>query len=147
MDLKSGLDILRHAILPSLALILWGVGAWALGMRAMMTSVLGEDYILFARIKGLKNRRIFSLYAIRNALLPQVTGLAVSMGLIIGSSILIETVFNYPGIGYLTFTAIGNRDYFVINGTVFVMILAAAVSLMIVDLIYPLIDPRIRYQR
>ena len=125
-DLRTIGNIIKHAILPSMALVLWGVGAWALQMRAMMTSVLGEDYILFAYAKGLPPLQIFCKYAIRNAFLPQITNLAVSIGLIIGSSILIETVFSYPGIGNLTYTAISNRDYFVINGTVFVMIAAAA---------------------
>ena len=145
-DWATAVNIIQHAILPSLALIVWGVGSWALGMRAMMVSVLGEDYITFARAKALPERQIFFRYSIRNALLPQVTGLAISVGLIIGGSVLIETVFSYPGIGSLTFTAINARDYFVINGTVFIMVLAAATSLFVVDVIYPLIDPRIRYQ-
>ncbi len=144
-DLKTALNILKHAILPSLTLVLWGVGSWALGMRAMMTSVLGEDYMTFAQAKGLRNGHIFLRYGVRNALLPQITGLAVSLGLIIGSGVLVETIFSYPGIGSLTFAAINAKDYFVINGTVFIMVLLAVFSLFVVDLIYPLIDPRIRY--
>jgi peptide/nickel transport system permease protein len=142
---KTAADIARHAILPSLSLAIAGVGAWALGMRAMTTSVLGEDYITFAQAKGLPNWQIFLNYGVRNALLPQVTGLAVQMGLIIGSGVLVETIFNYPGIGNLTFLAINTRDYFLINGTVFFMILFSATALFLVDLLYPLIDPRIRY--
>ncbi len=144
-DLKTALNILQHAVLPSLTLVLWGVGSWALGMRAMMTSVLGEDYMTFAQAKGLRNSHIFLRYGVRNALLPQITGLAVSLGLIIGSGVLVETIFSYPGIGSLTFAAINAKDYFVINGTVFIMVLLAVSALLVVDLIYPLIDPRIRY--
>ena len=111
----------------------------------MTTSILGEDYITFAQAKGLPNWQIFLNYGVRNALLPQVTGLAVQMGLIIGSGVLVETIFNYPGIGNLTFLAINTRDYFLINGSVFFMILFSATALFLVDLLYPLIDPRIRY--
>ena len=75
------------------------------------------------------------------------TSLAISLGLVIGSGVLIETIFNYPGIGSLTFAAINSKDYFVINGAVFIMVSAAVTALLIVDLIYPLIDPRIRYQK
>lgn len=146
-NLATVLNILQHAILPSLALILWGVGSWALGMRAMMVTVLGEDYITFAQAKGLPNRQIFTRYGVRNAMLPQITNLAISLGLVIGSGVLIETIFNYPGIGSLTFAAINSKDYFVINGTVFFMVLSALLALLIVDLVYPLIDPRIRYQK
>lgn len=146
-NLTTVLNIVEHAVLPSLALILWGIGSWALGMRAMMVGVLGEDYITFAQAKGLTNRHIFLRYGLRNALLPQITSLAISLGLVIGSGVLIETIFNYPGIGSLTFAAINSKDYFVINGAVFIMVLAAVTALLIVDLVYPLIDPRIRYQK
>jgi peptide/nickel transport system permease protein len=146
-DLATALNIAEHAILPSSALVLWGLGSWSLSMRAMMVSVLGEDYITFAQAKGLSDRVVFARYGVRNALLPQITALALSLGLIIGSGVLIETIFNYPGIGSLTFAAIGSRDYFVINGTIFIMVLCAAVALLVVDLIYPIIDPRIRYQK
>jgi len=144
-DWKTALNIIKHAILPSLALVIYGIGSWSLGMRAVMVSVLGEDYITFARAKGLPNRSIFLRYGVRSALLPQVTGLAISFGLILGSGVLIESIFNYPGIGSLMYAAINQKDYFVINGTVAIMVLCAASALLIVDIIYPLIDPRIRY--
>jgi peptide/nickel transport system permease protein len=137
-------DIARHAILPALSLVLFGVGAWALSMRATMISVLGEDYITFAQAKGLPERQIFMRYGVRNALLPQATGLAISFGLILSSGVLVESFFNYPGIGSLMFAAINQKDYFVINGTVSIMVICAATALLIVDLVYPLIDPRIR---
>jgi peptide/nickel transport system permease protein len=116
-------------------------------MRAVMVTILGEDYITFAQAKGLPDSTIFTRYGVRNALLPQVTGLAISFGLILGSGVLIESIFNYPGIGNLIFAAINQKDYFVINGTVSIMVLCAASALLIVDIIYPIIDPRIRYSK
>jgi peptide/nickel transport system permease protein len=141
------LDILYHAILPSLSLVLGGIGAWALGMRAMMVSTLGDDYITFAEAKGLSARRIFFWYGMRNALLPQVTRLAVALGSILSGAVLVEAVFSYPGLGGLLVGAISGKDYFVIQGIVLMLIVALALSLFIVDLIYPIIDPRIRYRR
>ena len=139
-DLKTLGNLLQHAILPALALVLYGIG-----MRATMVTVLGEDYIIFAQAKGLPDHEIFMRYGVRNALLPQVTGLAISFGLILGSGVLIESIFNYPGIGSLIFAAINSKDYFVINGTVAIMVFTASTALLIVDIIYPLIDPRIRF--
>ena len=145
-DLATALDIGYHSMLPALSLVLGGIGAWALGMRAMMVSVLGEDYVTFAEAKGLSSRRIFLMYGMRNALLPQVTQLALALGAVIGGTVLVEAMFSYPGIGTLLFAAIAGKDYFVIQGIVLMLILALAVALFIIDLIYPLLDPRIRYQ-
>jgi peptide/nickel transport system permease protein len=142
---KTVWNIIQHAILPMAAIVVFLVGANALSMRATMVSILGEDYITFAQAKGLPDRNIFLRYGVRNALLPQITGLAISFGLILGGGVLIETFFNYPGIGSLINGAVNTKDYFVINGTVAIMVLFAATALLIVDIIYPLIDPRIRY--
>ena len=146
-NLGTILDIIYHAMLPALSLVLGGIGAWALGMRAMMVTTLGEDYITFAEAKGLPARRIFIWYGLRNALLPQVTHLAIALGSILSGAVLVEAMFSYPGLGGLLFGAIAGKDYFVIQGIVLMLILALALSLLIVDLIYPLIDPRIRYQQ
>ncbi len=146
-DWKTAWNIIQHAILPMLAIVLFGVGSWALNMRATMVSILGEDYITFGQAKGLPDSNIFMRYGVRNALLPQVTGLAISFGLILSSGVLIEAFFNYPGIGNLIFAAVNTKDYFVINGTVAILVFCAATALLIVDLIYPLIDPRIRYAK
>lgn len=146
-DLPSAIDIAQHAVLPALALVLAGMGSWALAMRGMMVSVLGEDYITFADAKGLSTRRIFAWYGVRNALLPQVTQLAVALGSIMSGAVLVEAMFNYPGLGGILFLAIAGKDYFVIQGIVLMLILALALALFAVDLIYPIIDPRIRYQR
>lgn len=144
-DLPSVIDVLYHAILPSLALVLGSVGAWALAMRGMMVSVLGEDYITFAEAKGLPGRRIFLRYGLRNALLPQVTNLAFALGSVLSGAVLVEAMFNYPGLGGLIFAAIAGKDYFVIQGIMLMLVVSLALALFAVDVIYPLIDPRIRY--
>jgi peptide/nickel transport system permease protein len=140
-------DILHHSILPAAALILGLIGSWAVGMRGMMISVLGEDYILFAEAKGLSPGRVFLWYGMRNALLPQLTGLAVALGTAVSGAILVEVVFNYPGVGFLLFQAISQKDYFTIQGVVLVLIATLALTLFIVDILYPFIDPRVRYEQ
>jgi peptide/nickel transport system permease protein len=145
LDFPTLLDIMYHAILPALALVLGGVGFWALGMRAMMISILGEDYITFAESRGLPPQRVFMWYGMRNALLPQITSLAISLGSILSGAVLVEAIFNYPGLGGILFAAIAGKDYFVIQGIVLMLIFALALALFVVDLIYPLVDPRIRY--
>lgn len=137
------LDILRHALLPALAIILASTGGWAIGMRGMMVTVQGEDYMTFAEAKGLKNWRMFYKYAVRNALLPQVTGLALSFSYIVSGAVLVELVFQFPGIGSLLARAIQQLDYFTIYGVVFILIVAIGVAMFIMDMIYPLLDPRI----
>ena len=144
-DWNTALNILKHAILPSMAMMINQIGSWSLGMRAVMVPILSEDYITFANAKGLPNRNIFLRYGVRNALLPQVTGLAISFGMILSGGVIIESIFNYPGIGSLIFAAINQKDYFMINGTVSIMVFLVATALLIVDLVYPLIDPRIRF--
>lgn len=146
-DLNTGVTILRHAILPGASIILAGIGAWALTMRGLMISTLGEDYITLAEAKGLKQKRIFAWYAMRNGLLPQITVLALTLSHVVAGTILVEVMFAYPGIGFKLFQAVGAKDYFVIQGIVLMIVLSIAVVLFILDLIYPLIDPRIVYDR
>jgi peptide/nickel transport system permease protein len=140
------LDILKHAILPALALILTSTGGWAIGMRGMMVTVQGEDYMTLAEAKGLKNWRLFYKYAIRNALLPQVTGLAIVFSYIVSGAVLVEVIFRYPGLGSLLAKAINELDYFLIYGIVLILIIAISIAMFIIDLIYPLLDPRISYE-
>ncbi len=137
----------KHAILPSLAIVLTSMGGWALGMRGMMITTDGEDYMLLAQAKGLRPGRLLLWYAIRNALLPQLTALALSFGLLVGGSTLVETYFSYPGVGYLLYYAITNGDYTLIQGIVYILILTTATAVLVIDLIYPLIDPRITLQK
>ncbi len=139
------MDLLYHSALPIISMVLTVAGFWALSMRGVMTSVIGEDYLIYARIKGLRERRIFSRYAVRNALLPQVTALAIDLGSMMSGQVLVEIIFNYPGIGWVLYNALRTADYFVIQGVVLFMIGCVALATLIVDLIYPLLDPRIRY--
>ena len=140
-------DVISHATLPALSIILSAVGFWALGMRSMMVTVQGEDYMILAEAKGLKDRTRFMRYAMRNAMLPQVTSLALSVAYIVSGAVLVEVVFNYPGIGGTLYQAIRNMDIFVIEGVVFLVILGIAITTLAVDLALPLLDPRITYGR
>lgn len=146
-DWKFLLNVAHHALLPALSLILVSVGSWGLGMRAMMVTVEGDDYMTFAEAKGLKGSRLFFQYALRNALLPQITSLAVRLGTIISGSTLVEVYFQYPGLGSRLNNAIGTFDYYVISGIVFFMVTGIALATFFVDMVYPFLDPRISYQR
>src|SRR5262249_38895530 len=141
------LDLVYHSILPAASIVVASLGGWALGMRGMMITTLGEDYVILAQARGLPPRRIFFQYAMRNALLPPITSLALSAGIIVSGSLLVEAIFRYPGIGSLLFKAISGFDYFTIYGVVFFIILAIALATLLIDLLYPLLDPRIRYQK
>lgn len=136
--------ILKHSLLPALSIVLAEVGFWALGMRAMMVTTEGEDYMIFAEARGIKKRNIFTRYALRNAMLPQYTALALSLGRIVSGSVLVEVIFGYPGIGTLLYTAIKGSDYFIIYGVVFIVILTLGLATLLLDLLYPLLDPRIK---
>jgi peptide/nickel transport system permease protein len=132
-------------MLPALSIVLVSLGWWFLSMRSLIVSQKGEDFIMWAEAKGLPGRRIFWAYAFRNALLPQVTGLALSLGNIVAGGLITETIFGYPGIGYLIFTSIKNLDFPVIQGCILLVIVSVATANFALDLAYPLIDPRIRY--
>jgi peptide/nickel transport system permease protein len=138
-------DVVYHSILPGLSIILVSIGGWALSMRAMMVTTTGEDFVTYADAKGLKDRTIFVKYSIRNALLPQTTALALALGQVIAGTIIVEVIFSYPGIGKTLYSAIRGSDYFLVQGIVFMLILAIATATLILDLIYPLLDPRINY--
>ena len=138
-------DVVHHAMLPALSLLLVSIGGWALSMRAMMVTVEGADYITFAEAKGLKGATIFFRYALRNTLLPQVTSLAMQLGFIVSGATLVETMFGYPGIGTRLSGAIAAFDYNVIYGIIFFLVVGIALATFIVDLMYPILDPRISY--
>ncbi len=138
-------DAVSHAALPALSIILAALGFWALGMRAMMVTVQGEDSMIFAEAKGLKDRTLFLRYAVRNAVLPQATALALALGEILSGAVLVEVVFGYPGIGSVLYNAIKDFDYYLIQGIVFTIVVSIGLATLLIDLAYPLIDPRIRY--
>lgn len=146
-SMKFALDLLRHATLPALSIILVQIGGWALGMRGLMVSVQGEDYITYAEAKGLKPGRIFQNYAMRNALLPQITGLVLALGFLIFGTSLVENMFGYPGLGSVIFSSIQVLDYYVIYGVTMILTIAICIATLLMDLIYPLLDPRIKYER
>jgi peptide/nickel transport system permease protein len=136
--------VIQHGILPALAIITVSLAGWILSTRSLMVSILGEDYLLFAEAKGLDRTRLFFHYAMRNALLPQVTGLAISLGFIINGSLLVELLFNYPGVGSLLAKAIAGLDYNLIQGIVLLSIISVLTANLLLDLILPFIDPRIQ---
>jgi peptide/nickel transport system permease protein len=140
-------SVVQHGILPALSIVIASMGYWALGMRGMMITNEGEDYMILGRAKGLSPSRLFFRYAVRNAVLPQVTALALTLGSIVGGSTLVEYLFAYPGVGYLLYQGIVNTDFTLIQGIVFILILTTATTVLIIDLLYPLIDPRISYQQ
>jgi peptide/nickel transport system permease protein len=146
LSVAFALDVAHHAILPALSIVLAAVGFWALGMRGMMVTTEGEDYMAMAEAKGLPDGWIFFHYALRNAILPQFTSLAIALGAVVSGSVLVEVVFGLPGIGTLLYKAITGSDYFVIYGVVFIIIFAIALATLIIDLVYPLLDPRISYR-
>lgn len=138
-------DLAFHAVLPVLSVVLSLVGFWALSMRGIMSTVLGEDYLTYAQARGLKGGYIFFQYGIKNAVLPQYTAFAIDLGKIMCGSVLVEILFNYPGIGYVLYNALRTADYFVMQGVIMFIIFTVALATLIMDLIYPKLDPRIRY--
>ena len=146
-DLDFALEVLHHSMLPALSIVLAAVGFWGLGMRGMMVSTVGEDYIALAEANGLRDRTIFLRYAVRNAFLPQFTALGLSLANVVAGQVLVEVVFAYPGVGTLLFQSIQSSDYTAINGVVFVIILSIGLMTMLMDFLYPLLDPRISHRR
>ena len=137
-------SVLLHAILPALSLILIGVGSWFLGMRALVANVLAEDYVVYAELAGVKSWRILTSYVMRNALVPQVTGLAMSLGSIFNGAVITEKVFGYPGLGSLLVDAVYAGDYGLVLGVTTISILGVSVGVLAIDLLYPLLDPRVK---
>jgi peptide/nickel transport system permease protein len=140
-------DVVSHALLPAMSIVLVATGGWALAMRGMMVTTMGEDYVTFADAKGLKSATIFLRYCLRNAILPQTTALALALGQILSGAVLVEVIFGYPGIGALLFQAIQENDFFLIQGIVFTVIVALGLATLILDVVYPWLDPRISYRR
>jgi ABC-type dipeptide/oligopeptide/nickel transport system permease component len=136
-------DRLKHMILPAATLGLVLYGEYALIVRSAMLETLGEDYILTARAKGLRNWTIVRRHALRNSLLPISTLVALSLGYVIGGAILVETVFSYPGIGLLTYDAINSRDYPLLQASFLFLTLSVVLANYVADLLYFKLDPRI----
>ena len=138
------LSVIRHSILPVLSLVLVGIGGWFLGMRSLVSNVVTEDYVIYAELAGVSRRRILGAYVMRNALVPQVTGLAMSLGSIFNGAIITELVFGYPGIGTLLISAVHAGDYSLVIGITSVSIIAVSAAVLLIDLAYPALDPRVK---
>ena len=139
-------SVIYHGALPALTIIVTSMASPLIGMRNMMVTTLGEDYVLLAQAKGLKPRRVMLGYAARNALLPTVTGFALSLGVIVGGSIVTEIVFSYPGIGNVMFNAVNSNDYPLMQGIFLVITLAVLIANLVADVLYVALDPRTRHQ-
>ena len=137
-------DAFQHSILPGLTLAITSLSGWVFGMRNNMINTLGEDYVTFAEANGLRSRTVATLYAARNALLPNVTAFGLSLGAVVGGSVLVEGIFGYPGLGNLLYTAVVNHDYPLMQALFLVITVAMLVTIFIVDLLYTRLDPRVR---
>ncbi|MEO8391892.1 MAG: ABC transporter permease [Chloroflexota bacterium] len=146
-DWSSGpflISVIQHAILPATTIVITSVGGWMLGMRNNMIGVLSQDFIVMAQAKGLRDRRVMIVYAARNAILPSLTGFAISLGFILTGALLTEIVFNYPGMGFLLLNAVNTRDYPLLQGIFLMITLMVLLANFAVDVLYVLLDPRAR---
>jgi peptide/nickel transport system permease protein len=135
---------IQHSILPAATILVSSMSGWILSMRNMMVTVSSEDYITVAHAKGLSERRVALSYAARNALLPNVSGFALSLGFIVGGTLLVEIVFSYPGLGYQLFQAVGAKDYPLLQGIFLIITISVLVANLLADVAYLLLDPRTR---
>ncbi len=138
------LSVGQHMLLPVLVLVITSLGGWALGMRNVMISVLGEDYITLAEAKGLAPNRVMFMYAARNALLPSVTAFGIVLGVSISGQLLIEQVFSYPGLGFMLVQAVRNSDYPLMQGLFLLITTFVLAANFLVDILYTRLDPRVR---
>jgi len=140
------LDVLWHAVLPASTILITSIGGWILTMRNNMISVIAEDYVKMAKAKGLKPRRIIWQYAGRNALLPNLTGFAMSLGFVISGAILVEYVYNYPGVGFMLLQAVEQEDYALMQALFLLITVAVLLAIFISDVLTAILDPRTRAQ-
>ncbi|MDQ6687422.1 MAG: ABC transporter permease [Actinomycetota bacterium] len=137
-------DAAQHSVIPAVTLAVTSLSGWVFGMRNNMINTLGEDYVTFAEANGLRTRTVALLYAARNALLPNVTAFGLSLGAVVGGSVLVEGVFSYPGLGNLLFIAVSNHDFPLMQALFLVITVTMLVAIFIVDLLYVRLDPRVR---
>lgn len=143
-SLQYIIGIVRHAFLPALSVILISMGTFVVSARALAITVKTEDFVEYAELRGLARRRVLLGYILRNCLLPQITALALSLGQVFSGALVVEYIFAYPGLGQLLFYAIANGDYNLMMGIVFFSLVGICIAILILEFIYPLIDPRIR---
>ncbi|MEH3077148.1 MAG: ABC transporter permease [Quadrisphaera sp.] len=133
-----------HAVLPAATIVISSVGGWLLGMRNMMVATMSEDYVVTAQAKGLRPSRVRSRYAARNAAIPSLAGFGIALGFVVAGSIVTEQVFSYPGVGKLMIQAVQGLDYSLMQGVFLVITLTVLAANFVMDLLYGLIDPRVR---
>lgn len=136
------LSVVYHSALPIASSVVIGLGSGALGMRGNSIQVLGKDYLRVAQLRGLSHRRITFRYVARNAILPMYTNFMIAIGSIFGGSVILEMIFNYPGLGYYIVTSVSARDYQLMMGGFLLITIAVVIALFIADLTYSTIDPR-----
>jgi peptide/nickel transport system permease protein len=141
------LSVFNHALLPGLTIIISTLAGWMLTMRNSMVTTLSEDYVQMARAKGLSDRSIMLTYAARNAILPNIAGMALSIGYIVGGQLLTEVVFSYPGIGYTLYQAVIGHDYALMQGIFMIITLAVILANFLADILFTILDPRVRQER
>ncbi|MDA8287983.1 MAG: ABC transporter permease [Actinomycetota bacterium] len=137
-------DVIYHAVLPACTILVTSIGGWILTMRNNMITTLSEDYVRMARAKGLSPMRIMFDYAGRNAILPNLTGFAMSLGFVVSGAILVEYVFSYPGVGFLLLQAVQNEDYPLMQTLFLLITVAVLVAILVMDFVTMLLDPRTR---
>ncbi|MDE3230248.1 MAG: ABC transporter permease [Chloroflexota bacterium] len=147
LDLGFLLSAAKYAILPAFTIVIGSIAGWMLGMRNTMITTLSEDYVLLAEAKGLSQWRVMMTYAARNAILPNITSFALSLGFVVSGSLLTEIVFNYPGIGYALLQGVENKDYPVIQGLFLIITIAVLIANLLADVVYVALDPRVRAER
>jgi len=140
------IDFLKHYILPFFSIVMVTIGTQAIGMREMSIYELNTDYVMYCKNLGMRDNKI-SKYVFKNAILPQITGLAISLGTMIGGALITEIVFSYPGIGSWLFTAIRQVDYPLIQGCTLIIVIAVLLANFTIDIAYGFIDPRIKTAR
>ena len=138
-------SLLKASVLPAVSMLLLGTGWWIISMKSLAGTTAAEDFVLYARYRGISERKIGRSYVFRNSILTQITALAMSLGGVFNGSIMTEIIFGYPGVGTLIQGAIMQSDYNMIMGCITISIVAIATCTLIADIIYPFIDPRIRY--
>jgi peptide/nickel transport system permease protein len=138
-------DVLDHAVLPAVTIVVCSAAGWIVGMRNVMVTTMDEDYVLVAQAKGLSKNRVV-WYAARNAILPSVSGFSLAIGFIVSGALLTEIVFSYPGVGWILLQAVNNRDYPLLQGIFLIITFAVLAANLAADFVYVLLDPRTRQE-
>jgi peptide/nickel transport system permease protein len=138
-------DVLDHAILPALTIVVASAAGWIVSMRNVMITTMDEDYVLIAQAKGLPKRRVI-WYAARNAILPSISGFSLAIGFVVSGALLTEIVFSYPGLGFILLSAVQEADYALLQGIFLVITMAVLIANLAADFVYVFLDPRTRQE-